>query len=382
MSRERYDAIVVGVGGMGSAALYHLASRGRRVLGLERFDVPNEQGSSHGVTRIIRLAYYEHVDYVPLLRRAYELWRELEAAAGEQLLHVTGSIDAGPPGQMVFAGSLRSCEEHGLPHEVLDAARGGAALPRPTGWSRTRWRCSSPTAGSCSPSAASSRTSRRRRRRGAEVRARERVLGWEPAGRRACACGQTRGEYEAERLVLTAGAWIGGAGGAAGGEPERQVLAWLQPRARSCSTPERFPVFNVLADEEAATTAFRSSAFPASSSAATTTSGSAAPADAARPRAAGRDEQLLRAFAERYFPDGAGPVMTLKTCLFTNSPDEHFILDLHPDAPQVVVGGGLLGPRLQVLLASSARSSPTSRPSGATEHEVGFLRLDRLQNAP
>src|SRR5829696_7257907 len=119
MTGRRYDAIVVGVGGMGSAALYHLARRGRRVLGLERFDVPNELGSSHGITRIIRLAYYEHSAYVPLLRRAYELWRELERAAGQQLLHITRSIDAGPPGQLVFAGSLQSCEEHGLPYEVL-----------------------------------------------------------------------------------------------------------------------------------------------------------------------------------------------------------------------------------------------------------------------
>src|SRR5262245_6462368 len=121
MSANRYDAIVAGVGGMGSAALYHLARRGRRVLGLERFDIPNDLGSSHGVTRIIRLAYYEHVEYVPLLRRAFELWRELEVGAGERLLHVTGSIDAGPPGQLVFAGSLHSCVEHDLPHTVLDA---------------------------------------------------------------------------------------------------------------------------------------------------------------------------------------------------------------------------------------------------------------------
>ena len=214
MSRERYDAIVVGVGGMGSAALYHLARRGRRVLGLERFDVPNEQGSSHGVTRIIRLAYYEHVDYVPLLRRAYELWRELEAAAGEQLLHVTGSIDAGPPEQMVFAGSLRSCEEHGLQHEVLDAAEVAAAT-RPSGWSRTRWRCSSPTAGSSCPSGASSRTSRRRRRsaRRCGPRARARL----GAGGRRGARATDSGEYEAERLVLTAGAWMAELAGPAGG---------------------------------------------------------------------------------------------------------------------------------------------------------------------
>ena len=92
-----YDAIVIGVGGMGSAALYHLARRGKRVLGIERYSIPNSMGSSHGLTRIIRLAYFEHPTYVPLLRRAYELWRELQDECGEQLLYVTGSVDAGRP---------------------------------------------------------------------------------------------------------------------------------------------------------------------------------------------------------------------------------------------------------------------------------------------
>src|SRR5688500_13792855 len=117
-----YDAIVIGVGGMGSAALWQLARRGLRVLGLERFDVPHEMGSSHGITRIIRLAYYEHPSYVPLLKRAYELWRELEAKAGEQLLYVTGGLDCGPPASEVIEGSKLSCDLHGLAYEVLDAA--------------------------------------------------------------------------------------------------------------------------------------------------------------------------------------------------------------------------------------------------------------------
>ncbi len=91
-----YDVIVIGVGGMGSATVHELARRGLRVLGLERFDVPHALGSSHGVNRIIRLAYFEHPSYVPLLRRAHERWRELEAASGEQLLHITGSLDVGP----------------------------------------------------------------------------------------------------------------------------------------------------------------------------------------------------------------------------------------------------------------------------------------------
>src|SRR3989442_11347845 len=122
MLARPYDTIVIGVGAMGSAALYQLARRGQRVLGLERFDIPHDLGSSHGVTRIIRLAYYEHPAYVPLLRRAYELWRELERGFAEQLLYITGSIDAGPPNSQCFAGSLRSCQLHDLPHEVLDGA--------------------------------------------------------------------------------------------------------------------------------------------------------------------------------------------------------------------------------------------------------------------
>ena len=119
---RRYDVIVIGVGGMGSAAVYQLAKRGKRVLGLERFDIPHSMGSSHGVNRIIRLAYYEDPSYVPLLRRAYELWRELERTVGEKLLHITGAIDAGPPGSACFRGSLLSCQQHDLPHEVLSGA--------------------------------------------------------------------------------------------------------------------------------------------------------------------------------------------------------------------------------------------------------------------
>src|SRR5215210_6957956 len=126
-----YDVIVVGVGGMGSAACYHLAKRGKRVLGLERFDIPHAMGSSHGINRIIRLAYFEHPSYVPLLRRAYELWREAEQASGERLLFVTGGVDAGAEASRIVQGALASCREHALPHEVLTAAELAARHP---GW--------------------------------------------------------------------------------------------------------------------------------------------------------------------------------------------------------------------------------------------------------
>ena len=117
---REFDSIVIGVGGMGSAAVYHLARRGQKVLGLEQFDIPHDLGSSHGATRIIRMAYPEGAGYVPLLRRAYELWHELETLAGERLLFVTGCVDAGAPDSATVRGSLKTCRKFGLDHQVFD----------------------------------------------------------------------------------------------------------------------------------------------------------------------------------------------------------------------------------------------------------------------
>src|SRR5687768_1587296 len=117
----RFDVIIVGLGGMGSAAAAHTATRGRRVLGLDQFQPGHTEGSSHGRSRVIRLAYFEHPAYVPLLRRAYELWRQLERDTGKFLLQMTGGLMIGAADSEVFSGSLRSAREHDLDHEVLDA---------------------------------------------------------------------------------------------------------------------------------------------------------------------------------------------------------------------------------------------------------------------
>ncbi|MGE3913665.1 MAG: N-methyl-L-tryptophan oxidase, partial [Chloroflexota bacterium] len=246
---RRYDTIIIGVGGMGSAALYHLARRGQRVLGLERFDIPHSMGSSHGVTRIIRLAYYEDPSYVPLLRRAYELWRELEAKVGEQLLHITGSIDAGPADSQCFQGSRASCEEHALPHEVLTGAEVNQRFPgyhlpddhlavlQPDGGYLLSERCIVAHVAAAQAL-------------GAEVHARERVLGWESRGD-AIRVTTNHGVYESNRLIVSAGAWVGELvpGLKPLTTPERQVLAWLQPQQPDFFAPERFPVFNLQVDE-------------------------------------------------------------------------------------------------------------------------------------
>ena len=200
-----YDVIVVGVGGMGSATVHQLARAGKRVLGLERFDIPHDYGSSHGTTRIIRLAYYEDPSYVPLLRRAYALWRELEYVTGEKILHITGSVDAAPEDDEVFQGSYRSCLEHGLPHEVLSSAElterfPGYRLPRET-FALYQEEGGFLLSERCIVSQVMAAQAL-----GAEVRAREQVLEWKTSGD-GVKVKTDRGSYEADALVITAGPW-------------------------------------------------------------------------------------------------------------------------------------------------------------------------------
>src|SRR4051812_38843932 len=181
---------------MGSAACWQLARRGKRVLGLERFDIPHAMGSSHGINRTIRLAYFEHPSYVPLLRRAYELWREAEHASGERLLFITGGVDAGRETTRIVQGALASCREHGLAPEVLTAAELTARHP---GWRLPADYLAvlQPEAGFVASEQAIATHARLAMDAGADIRAREAVLGWEIAGSGAVTVTTGRGVYEA-----------------------------------------------------------------------------------------------------------------------------------------------------------------------------------------
>jgi sarcosine oxidase len=373
MRAERYDTIVVGVGGMGSAALRHLARRGQRGLGLERFAVPHVFGSSHGVTRIIRLAYYEDPAYVPLLRRAYELWRELEAESGERLLHVTGSVDAGPE---IFEGSLRSCEEHDLPHVVLTGAELGRRFPAYRLPADTDVLLQ-PDGGFLLPERCIAQHARLAEAAGAVLRQGERVLDWEPAGDGVRV--RTEGAvYEAERLVLCAGAWSQDVARLAPGlvTAERQVLAWFHPLEPELFEPERFPVFNLVVPE-GRWYGFPVFGIPGFKVGRYHHRGEEVDPDAFERAAGPDDEALLHGFAERYFPAGAGPTSSLETCLFENSPDEHFLLDVHPDCPQAIVAAGFSGHGFKFCSVVGEILADLA-VEGATRHEIGFLRLGRF----
>ena len=370
---ERYDVVVVGVGGMGSAALYHLARRGKRVLGIERFRVPHELGSSHGITRIIRLAYFEHSSYVPLVRRAYELWRELESEAGQQLLHVTGAVEGGP---RIFEGALRSCHEHDLPHEVLDGDEVGRRFPAyrlppdlPLVYQ--------PDGGFLGPEQCIVAHVNGALSYGAVVRTGERVLEWE-ARKDGVRVRTEHGAVEAERLVLTAGAWSVDVARLRPGlvKPQRQVLAWLEPLEPDLFAPERFPVFNV-ALEEGHLYGFPVHGVPGFKVGFYDHEGQVADPDAISREPTPEDEIPVRRFVERYFPGGAGPTLDVKTCLFELSPDEHFLVDRHPDTELAVLGAGFSGHGFKFCSVVGEILADLVL-DGKTRHDIGFLRLGRF----
>ena len=374
-----YDAIVLGLGGMGSATLFHLARRGLRVLGVERFDLVHEYGSSHGLTRIIRLAYWEHPTYVALLRRAYELWRELEGLAGEQLLHITGSVDAGPEGGAIFQGALRSSELHGLAHEVMDGEElhrryPGYRLPKEI-------RCLyQPEGGFLLPERCDVAHVEQALAMGAEVRCREEVLDWEANGGRV-RVRTSRGAYEAGRLVICAGPWasklIPELAGLA--VPERQVLAWLQPTRPDRFRPAAFPVFN-LEVEEGRFYGFPSFLIPGFKFGKYHHRGERVDPDTVNRNPEPEDEELLRAFARRYFPEGEGPTLMLKACMFTNTPDRHFILDRHPAHPEVSIAAACSGHGYKFCsVVGEVMADLVQEERG--RHDIGFFRLGRFSKS-
>jgi sarcosine oxidase len=361
---------------MGSATLFHLARRNFRVLGLERYDQIHEYGSSHGLTRIIRLAYWEHPGYVALLRRSYELWRELQVLIGERLLHITGSIDAGPAEGPIFTGALRSSELHGLAHEVMNGADlsqrfPGYRLP-------AEIQCLfQPEGGFLLPERCNLAHLNLAMARGAEVRCREPVLEWGAADGH-CWVRTPRGRYEAGRLVIAAGAWASKLVPELErvAIPERQVLAWLQPLRPERFSPEAFPVF-YLEVEEGRYYGLPSFLVPGFKLGKYHHRRERVDPDTMNREPEPEDERLLRQFVARYFPDAAGPTLMLKTCLFTNSPDEHFILDLHPEHPEVSIAAGFSGHGYKFCSVVGEIMTDLAE-RGESRHEIGFFSLKRF----
>jgi sarcosine oxidase len=370
-----YDAIVVGIGGMGSAALYHVARRGARVLGLEQFGIAHDQGSSHGLSRMIRLAYWEHPSYVPLLRRAYDLWRELESESGEPLLITTGSIDAGPADSPAIVGARRACDLFDLAHVLYDGTSLRTAFPGyrlPSDFTALY----QPDGGFLEPERCIQAHVAAAQRAGAIVKTHERVLHWTERG------GDVdvrtdRATYSCRQVIVTAGAWAGKLlqDLHAMLTPERQVMLWVQALRPEYFQPATFPVVYMHAAEGSFY------ALPSHEGSGVKFGKYHHLEQRVDPDAMDRechpeDERVLREGVRRYFPDADGPTLAMKTCLFTNTPDDHFIITRLPGAP-VTVAAGFSGHGFKFcsvvgeILAELALD-------GGTRHDISLFTQDRL----
>jgi sarcosine oxidase len=373
------DVIVCGLGITGSAVLHQLARRGVHAVGIERFTPGHDRGSSHGESRIIRLGYFEHPSYVPLVRRAHAMWRALEAEAGQPLLHVTGIVEIGPPEGLLVQGTLASSRRHDLPHEILAA---GEVMRRYPAFRLPPHHVGvvQPDGGVLAVEAAVRAFLTLAQRSGAQLRTGETIRAIEPRGSGVRVI-TDHGTLDAGTAIVATGPWI------ASLLPElalplrvtRQVTAWFAPSEPAQFAPDRFPVF--LLESEYGI----HYGFPRSGTGGVKVAKHHHRDQCVDPETCDRtvsidDEALIRAAVATYLPAANGPLTAAKTCLYTVAPDGDFIIDRAPQHPQLVVASACSGhgfkfaPVIGEILADLATA-------GTTRHDISRFSLTRFASS-
>ena len=336
-----YDVGIVGLGAMGSMAALELARRGKRVIGFDRFHPPHPFGSSTGKSRIIREAYFEHPQYVPLVQRAYEKWAWLEREGNRPLLVPTGGLMIGPPGGQLVAGARRSAVEHGLAFEELDAAGIRSRFPGVFAPGPGETGILEPRAGVLLPEAAIEVTLGLADRAGAVLRYEEPVLEW-TAGR-TITIRTGRGVETVDRLVLACGAWMPGMvppGGPAL-SVARQTLFWFEPVSRGTAGPDRVPIYIWEWAEGQMFYGFPD--LGDGVKVAIHHQGTPADPDTVGRRVDPSDAEALRAVMAKRTPLFNGRLLDSAVCLYTNTPDGDFVIDRLPGEPRVIVASPCSG---------------------------------------
>jgi sarcosine oxidase len=355
---------------MGSAAAFQLARRGAVVVGLEAFGPAHDRGSSHGESRIIRKAYFEDSAYVPLVLRAYQLWRDLEASSGQRLLELTGGVMIGPPDGEIVSGSLQSAVRWDLPHRILTAFELHAEFPvfHPA---PDQVGLVEPDAGVLAPELAVLSHLRLAASLGAELHFGERVLAWDD--RQASIVVRTEtGQYEADRLVLTAGAWSQGLlpGLEMPLQPERQVMVWFAPTDIARFTAPSCPIF-LLEQGDGSHFYGVPTRDGQTAKAARHHGGELTTAAGLRQEIEDSDVGNVREGLADMLPElAAAPLARAVACLYTNTPDLNFVIGPHPRSERVTVAAGFSGhgfkfsPVVGEILADLAESGQTTLPIG------------------
>lgn len=304
---ETYDVIVIGLGAMGSAATYHLAKRNLKVLGLEMYEPAHSIGSSHGKSRIIREAYAEAPEYVPLVKRAYLLWQELEREVGTELLTITGGITAGVASGELVSGALASAKTHNIPYSYLSAGTLNEKYPA-FGLPADFMAVYEARAGLLNPEKCILAHLEIAARYGAKLHYNEQVLSLAADTAGGVTVKTARATYQAARLVITTGPWASEllAELALPLRVERMVNVWFEPEppAKARFRMLKCPVYLIETPGEI---------------------------------------ESLREVLNTYLPGAAGRARDSLTCMYTNTPDYNFIVDTHPKYPQVVFACGFSG---------------------------------------
>jgi sarcosine oxidase len=377
---DKYDVIVIGLGGVGSAAACHLAVRGKRVLGLEQYTPAHDRGSSHGSSRIIRQAYNEDPGYVPLVLRAYELWEKLERDTATQFLTITGGLFLGAETSAVVQGSLRSAREHNLAYESLDA-----------GEIRRRFPALHPRAEDCAvyetkagflrPEAAVAAHLGLAAQHGAVLHFEEPISDWTITETGAVRVATAKATYEADHLVIAPGAW---ANNLLKLEPlplhvRRHVMAWFDPvDGIAPFAPDRFPIYIWETRNDVIFYGF-----PATDcehcgvKAAMHSGGEVCTPDSIERHILDRDIAEIREQLATYIPALNGRLVHAATCMYTMTPDEHFVVSQHPDYPQVIIACGFSGHGFKFTSVLGEMLADLAI-EGRTKYPIDFLSATRF----
>ncbi|MBL0024088.1 MAG: N-methyl-L-tryptophan oxidase [Saprospiraceae bacterium] len=382
-NQTKYDVIVIGVGSMGSSACYHLAKKGYKVLGLEQFDIPHEVGSHGGQSRIIRKAYGEASDYVPLLEQAYENWKTLESETGSQVYYKTGLVYFGAANNTFMETVKKSSAQYKIPVNTLTEKACTRKYPQfkiPGDFERLE----EPNAGLLAPERSILLLVQQAIMNGAVIRTKEKVVEWKRENG-VVTVKTSSGTYQAKKLVITAGAWAGNMipRFAPKLKITRQALAWVKPKNWDNFVLGEFPCWLI---ENNGYTFYGFPILPVGifSGPDGLKLGLHHPGDEVEnPDIVERntkvsDENVLIRFINQFMPDGYEQTIAMKTCLYTNSPDENFILDFLPGFDKdVVIATGFSGHGFKFasvigeILADLAVNGSTSMP-------IGFLSTQRF----
>lgn len=377
--KKIYDLIILGLGAMGSAAAYHLARRQQRVLGLDRFTPPHNFGSSHGQTRIIREAYFEHPVYVPIVQRAYENWAELERASGEKLFQQTGGLMIGPPEGLLFGGAKRSAEIHHLPYEILTAGDIRRRFPafHSTPETAAIWE---PRAGIVFPERCIAAHLHMARQHGATLQFDEPAVQWERDGE-GVRVSTAQGEYYASRLLLSAGAWFNQlvADLKLPLVIERQVLLWFTPKTHpEHFAPQHCPIY--IWEHEPNRMIYGFPDLGEGVKVGIHHEGEPTHPDRVRRKVGADDIDAMRAILRRVMPAIDTMPRDTAVCLYTTTPDAHFLLDFHPEHPQVLLASLCSGHGFKFSSAFGEILADLLL-EGRSRFDLSLFRLERLQAA-